>query len=200
MKKTMMMMATALFAVVSVQAVALNWTGNGTTAKIYGLTSGTIMTTGAGSQTAGMTAYYLLSSDLVTVQSKTAESDILALAKATASGQTATSTGAAGRMGGSTTVSASTAGVSYFVRVYATFSGADYYMDLKDANSAYWTTTKTGDDTVTESLAWSAATYGGATGVSGDFNKWVAVVPEPTSMALLAMGVVALGLRRKFRA
>ena len=195
MKKSILM-AAVLMAAAASQAVTLNWGGNGSTAKLYGLTAGANLTVGPGSETVGMTVYYLLATDLATVQSTTDEATVAGLAKATAVGQTSTSTGAAGRFGASTLVTGSDIGVNYFARVFATIGGQDYFMDLMNANTSYFTTTKTGNDTTTELLQWGAATYGGATGVQGDFNKWVAV-PEPATAALALAGLAMLIRRRK---
>lgn len=198
MKKTIMMMIVAL-AVTSASAVSLKWGGNVPASKITGL-AGESLTVGAGSQTANLTVYYLVSTDLATVQALTganSESSVAALAKASASGQTSTSTSATGLLAASSTVAGSSSGVNYFARVYGTFSGKDYYMDILGGvgTGGYWTTTKNGDSTVSETLAWAAHTYGG-TGVAGDFSKWVAV-PEPASAALALAGLAMLIRRRK---
>lgn len=193
-------LAVIIVAVGNAQAVSLNWASNASNSKMLNTTGGA-MTTGVGSETASITAYYILASDYGTVAGITDQSTISGTyAKASAAGQTASSTSASGRFAGSLpTILNSSSGVEYFARVYATMGGTAYYMDLKDGGtSAYWKTLKDGDNTVTESLGWTAATYGGATGVAGDFNKWVAV-PEPTSMALFGIGAAVLGLRRRFK-
>lgn len=52
-------------------------------------------------------------------------------------------------------------------------------------------------------MAWDGSTDIGTTSTftAGQFNaaNWTAVVPEPTSMALLALGAVMIGMRRRFR-
>jgi len=73
-----------------------------------------------------------------------------------------------------------------------TVAGTDYTMNI---NAGTWKIMGS-DDAAKDVFTWAAGTYGG-TGVSGD-NVWVAV-PEPTSMALLALGVAAIGLRRRLR-
>lgn len=67
----------------------------------------------------------------------------------------------------------------------ATIGGANYYMISSAITQSFGAS---GNKTYTFTTA------GGTLPTS-----WTAVVPEPTSMALLALGVAAIGLRRKIR-
>jgi hypothetical protein len=199
MNRKVLLSIASVFIALSCQAVSLNWSGNGATAQLLDTTGGSL-TVGAASETASIAVYYILASDYAAVSGITDKTTVSGTyAKATAIGQTSTSTAAAGRFGASSAIIDSSAGVDYYARVYATVDGGQYYMDLKNGGTtAYWTTTVNGDNTVTEVLGWNAAPYGGSIGVAGDFNKWIAV-PEPTSMALFGLGAAVLGLRRRFQ-
>jgi len=178
-------MLIAVSAVTIVQASTVSW-ASVATADAFKYTGGVAFTTGAGSQTASMTAYFLLIGNAGDLTTGGGRSESAALAKATALGQTSASTSAAGRMSISTPVAGNIdAGTIYFARVFVTVSGTDYFYD-----SASWTTVSGGSSTLVETLAWTG---------KGGTVVWTAVVPEPTSMALLALGVAAIGLRRKNR-
>ena len=85
-------------------------------------------------------------------------------------------------------------GATFYAIAYMTFDGNDYFMVI---NAGTWTLTAA-DNGGVDAFYWNAGTYGGLT-TTGEVNKWQAV-PEPTAAALLALGAVALGLRRRFRA
>lgn len=78
---------------------------------------------------------------------------------------------------------------TYFANIFfTTRDGQDYYYQsgstLYDQQGAYWTA-------ATSTLDVRSSLPSGTT--------WT-TIPEPTSMALLALGAAAIGLRRKFRA
>ena len=212
MKKSLLAFSTLLLAF-SASAVSLSWSGNTSNSKFTGLTSGTALTGGAGSETASITVYYILYSnyDSLVAQGASLDEDSfkdLNLAVASAAGNNSNAN-AAGRIGVSTSTTAyDTAGVNYFARAYATIGGDSYFMDVfgGSGNGGVWTTAQNGDASVQEKLAWANGTYGGGTStVVGTANKWVAVstepitpeVPEPATGALALAGVALLFKRRR---
>ena len=202
MKKTILALAVIVSAI-SASAVSISWNGNGTNSKFFGLTEGTTMSVGSGSETAGMKVYYILYSNYETVKAlgKVEASEIETYAVATASGQTSGSAGAAGRVAGSTATTAfTTAGVDFFARVYTAFEGKTYFMDVFGGagTDGVWTTTQSGDESAQEKFAWvNSTSYGGSTSTSvGTKNAWVAV-PEPSTAALALAGLALLLKRRK---
>ena len=202
MKKTFL--AIALFAsAFSASATSLSWSAVGSNAKLFGLTSGAALSVGAGSETAGLKAYYILYSnyDAVVALGKVEATEIETYAVATAVGQTSASAGAAGRMGGSTTTTDfTTANNSFFARVYTSFEGKTYFMDVfaGAGTGGVWTNTLSGDESIQEKLTWTNSTnYGGKTSETvGTKNAWVAV-PEPATASLALAGLALLLKRRR---
>ena len=186
MKRTVMMAVVAL-SVGLCQAAAITWVNSGANSAIYALDGTTKLTSAAA--TAANFSIILVNADTSATPFTTPITTMHPMVQ--------------GQMGsGSSSYVYGTQAVQndkLYAYATATFGGTDYYMIIhaSSAEDGMWTLNAV-NNTGTDTFTWQNGVYGG-TGASGDFNKWVAV-PEPTSMALLALGVAALGLRRKFRA
>lgn len=187
MKKMMMVLA-ALSCAAGVQAAQINWGNSATASAIYALDGVTKLT--SANATAANFAIYLIDAN-----TDLAIADTLSTTASINSKSAGALTGASD---GYVLPTQYTTGASFYIMATATFNGTDYYMLIYKNNTAdtYWTTTAT-LNTGTDTFSWTAGTYGGV-GTAGDVGVWIPV-PEPTSMALLALGAAALGLRRKFR-
>jgi len=183
--KKMMMILIAVSAVTMAQATSVSWSAIGATDALK-FNGGVSFSTGASSETSSLTAYYMLVSSAGSLTIAGGRTEAAGFDVAFALGQTSTSTGAAGRIAAPSArvVDNDPGGTAYFARVFVTVGGQDYFFD-----SASWTSVG-GPATVQENLSWVG---------KGGTQTWTAVVPEPTSMALLALGVAAIGLRRKNR-
>ena len=183
-------------------AVSISWSATTANQKLFGLTSGTVMTTGASSQTASIVMYYFDYADYDTIVGlgKVEASALSSYVVASANGQTTDNTGAAGRVAkSSTNTHYETSGNSFFARAYATFDSKTYFIDLFGGNGTggTWTMTSSGDSRVSEKFAFADATYGGSTSTTvGTKNSWVAV-PEPATASLALAGLALLLKRRR---
>ena len=179
MKKMIMMMAIMVVASVS-HAASISW-GNASTAAIYDLTGTTKLTLTAATAANMVVQLINVTDGNVVAQTLPAGSTINNMTAGVL---------ASGTFLNYTWTSASVNDV-YKVVLSATFGGTAYTMTIENAAWKIAATDNGGTDTFT----WTSGTNGG----TGTGNNVRVAVPEPTSMALLALGVAAVGFRCRFR-
>lgn len=179
MKKMITIVALALFAI-GAQAGAISWSVFNVNVPASGVTGGGL---NSGSDLQNAVAYLFVGTAPVDLNAL--KSNIDSGAFSIAGAQDSAPTTAVGAIAARTTGSFVSQTVSAYLVVFTTaYSGAAWEGSFMVGN----TITKTFGATGNQTFSWT---------FNSTASTWTAV-PEPTSMALLALGVAAVGLRRKF--
>ena len=184
--KTIMTIAMALFVTVVAQAGSINWAITG---------AAPIKTAANANVGAGWTVYLVLTDSLADIDTAIKDGTF-----------TSTTTGVLGSAltGTGSNVSTTQTATSASLTAYSSYNFTVLYFNTTDyvntlgTTSSYRTTSTVNQlayaDDPQYQVTWSSA----APGIGGSWNAYT-VIPEPTAMALLALGAAAVGLRRRFR-
>lgn len=179
MKRVMMMLAVAALAI-GAQAGAVSWQIGNVNVPANGTSGGGLNT---GADLANAVCYlYIGTAPVASTLASSIDNGTFSIASA----QDFASTSATGAVGARTTGSYVSQNVSAYVVVFT---------------SAYTGASWTGSYMVSSTITKSFGTSGNQTYAflfNTTTSTWTAV-PEPSSMALLAIGAAAVGLRRKLR-
>ena len=194
MKRIMTITAALLFAVAA-QAASIDWAVTG---------AGAIKNEAGTNVGSGWTVYLVLTSSLAGIEAAIKDGSFAGTyvdaTTGTAGVLGSATTGAGSNIGASTPITISspllTAGTGYSYTVLyfnETYTGVDGSSGSYRKSATSATVDAYTGDTTTQ------VTFGGST-LGGSWNSYTVNVPEPTAMALLALGAAAVGLRRRFRA